>query len=277
MQAALQVFYVGMAVYGWRAWRGSAVQGASRRQSLGAHGSMRWRGPPSPSSRWCNGWVITRGASSWVPYVDAAIAWGSVLTTWMVARKVLENWLYWIVLDSAAAVLAAWQGLAATALLFLLYTALALRGYWQWRSDVRVAAAHENMTIMRPDWQEAERAARAALAAHAETASLAVATFEPIAGSLSNFAWHVSAPGQDRFVRYARAGNEQLGADLHAEGEILRLVASGGARTASRALRPFGAAAGHAVDRQCEGRSRWPEAVIERSGKWRRCCAGCTT
>jgi aminoglycoside phosphotransferase len=81
---------------------------------------------------------------------------------------------------------------------------------------------------MRPEWQEAERAARAALATEADTASLAVATFEPIAGSLSNFAWHVSVPGQDRFVRYARAGNEQLGADLHAEGGILRLVARAG-------------------------------------------------
>jgi aminoglycoside phosphotransferase len=81
---------------------------------------------------------------------------------------------------------------------------------------------------MRPEWQEAERAARAALATEADTAPLAVATFEPIAGSLSNFAWHVSVPGQDRFVRYARAGNEQLGADLHAEGEILRLVAEAG-------------------------------------------------
>jgi thiamine kinase len=81
---------------------------------------------------------------------------------------------------------------------------------------------------MRPEWLEAERAARVALAAHAETASLAAATFEPIAGSLSNFAWHVSVPGQDRFVRYARSGNEQLGADLHAEGEILRLVARAG-------------------------------------------------
>ncbi len=81
---------------------------------------------------------------------------------------------------------------------------------------------------MRPEWQEAERAARAALATEADTASLAMATFEPIAGSLSNFAWHVSVPRQDRFVRYARAGNEQLGADLHAEGEILRLVARAG-------------------------------------------------
>lgn len=81
---------------------------------------------------------------------------------------------------------------------------------------------------MQAEWQDAERAARAALATEADTASLAVATFEPIAGSISNFAWHVSVPGQDRFVRYARAGNEQLGADLHAEGEILRLVADAG-------------------------------------------------
>mgnify|MGYP003446995867 CR=1 FL=1 len=106
------------------------------------------------------------------------------------------------------------------------------------------------MTIMRPEWQEAERAARAALATGADTASLAIATFEPIAGSLSNFAWHVSVPGQDRFVRYARAGNDRLGADLPAEGEILRLVASVGLRL--------------------------PRIVIERSGKSRICCASCT-
>jgi len=81
---------------------------------------------------------------------------------------------------------------------------------------------------MQAAWEEAETAARAALATEADTASLAVAKFEPIAGSLSNFAWHVSVPGQDRFVRYARAGNEKLGADLHAEGEILRLVARAG-------------------------------------------------
>jgi thiamine kinase-like enzyme len=81
---------------------------------------------------------------------------------------------------------------------------------------------------MQAEWQEAERAARVALATEANTASLAAATFEPIAGRLSNFAWHVSLPGQDRFVRYARAGTEQLGADLHAEGEILRVVATAG-------------------------------------------------
>jgi aminoglycoside phosphotransferase len=81
---------------------------------------------------------------------------------------------------------------------------------------------------MQREWHEAEGAARAALATATGTAALAAATFEPIAGSLSNFAWHVWAPGQDCFVRYARLGSEQLGADLHAEGEILGFVANAG-------------------------------------------------
>lgn len=139
MQAALQVFYMGMAVYGWRMWRGVAG------------------GAPVAISRWSwqrhlvalvvvalvagvNGALVARQAGGdWVPFVDAAIAWGSVLTTWMVARKIIENWLYWIVLDAAMAALAATQGLAVTAALFVLYTALALRGYWQWRQDERAA------------------------------------------------------------------------------------------------------------------------------------------
>jgi nicotinamide mononucleotide transporter len=68
--------------------------------------------------------------------VDALTACGSVFATWLVARKVLENWLYWIVLDSAAAGLYWSQGLYATALLFVLYSAIAVQGYRSWRSSV---------------------------------------------------------------------------------------------------------------------------------------------
>jgi nicotinamide mononucleotide transporter len=144
MQAALQVFYVGMSVYGWRTWRGSASEAplAVSRWTARQH-ALAWFAIAVFSL--VNGWVITRGAAtSWESYLDAAIAWGSVLTTWMVARKVLENWLYWVVLDFAAALLAAWQGLAATAVLFLLYTVLAFRGYWQWCHDEASAVAQEN-------------------------------------------------------------------------------------------------------------------------------------
>jgi aminoglycoside phosphotransferase (APT) family kinase protein len=79
------------------------------------------------------------------------------------------------------------------------------------------------------DWTAAEHAARQALAAHADTAALAGSRLTPIDESLSNFAWHaVAGPQQQGFVRLARAGTEALGADLHAEAEILHLVSTAG-------------------------------------------------
>lgn len=78
------------------------------------------------------------------------------------------------------------------------------------------------------DWLPAENHTRMALADHPATAVLAAATFQVIAGSLSNFAWRVSRPGTSRFVRLARRGTEQLGADLAAEREVVDLVAAAG-------------------------------------------------
>lgn len=141
MQSALQVFYAGMAVYGWRQWRGSAT--------VAPLAVSRWNARRHLSAivavvalAAVNGWLVARGTNATpVAYVDAAIAWGSVLATWMVARKVLENWLYWIVLDLAMAALAARQGLAATSALFVVYTVLAVQGYRQWRRDEPSATA----------------------------------------------------------------------------------------------------------------------------------------
>ena len=70
------------------------------------------------------------------PICRCARGLGSVLTTWLVARKVLENWLYWIVLDSLAAALYWSQGLHATAVLFVLYAGIAIQGYRSWRTSI---------------------------------------------------------------------------------------------------------------------------------------------
>jgi nicotinamide mononucleotide transporter len=137
MQSALQLFYIGMGVYGWRVW----------------HGAIGTPGEALPVSRWSarqhvlgigvalvvsvvNGWIVARTQGGLVPYVDAFVAWFSVLATWMVARKVLENWLYWIVVDSVAAGLYWSQGFQATAGLYVLYVVIATRGYIAWRADL---------------------------------------------------------------------------------------------------------------------------------------------
>ena len=137
MQSALQAFYIAMAAYGWYSWRGGLV--ATER----ARPVVRW-----PMSRHLAASavivIVSVVNARWsesashplVPYVDALVAWGSVYTTWLVARKVLENWFYWIVLDVAAAGLYWTQGLYATALLFILYAGIAVQGYRSWRSTM---------------------------------------------------------------------------------------------------------------------------------------------
>jgi nicotinamide mononucleotide transporter len=139
MQSVLQFFFIGMAVYGWRQWRGSAGRAPSvvGRWSATAHvGAI----VAVIAVACVNAWLVAGRHAGLVAYTDAATAWGSVLATWLVARKVLENWLYWIVIDVVASALYWSQGLHATTALYLLYAALAVHGYRAWRRDERAQA-----------------------------------------------------------------------------------------------------------------------------------------
>ena len=141
MQSALQVFYIAMGAYGWWAWRRGSAQGAALPVSRWRVGRHAVAIAALLAASAVNGWIVARAQGGWVPYVDAFVAWVSVLATWMVARKVLENWLYWIVVDSVAAALYWSQGFHATAVLFVAYVVVAVRGYFAWRADTRGAAS----------------------------------------------------------------------------------------------------------------------------------------
>jgi nicotinamide mononucleotide transporter len=87
-----------------------------------------------------NGWLLSRTDAA-APYLDAFVTWGSVVTTWMVARRVIENWLYWIVVDGAASWLYFTQGLLVTTALFIVYLGIVVHGYLVWRRQQRVQNA----------------------------------------------------------------------------------------------------------------------------------------
>lgn len=141
MQALLNVFYLIMAVYGYWQWRtGKDEQGEVRiaRWSWAAHafaiGAVL-------AATVLNGWLLQSNTQAVDPYLDSFVTWGSVLTTFMVARRVIENWLYWIVVDSAGALLYFNQHLLVTAMLFLLYVFIVIRGYFVWRASPAFEAA----------------------------------------------------------------------------------------------------------------------------------------
>lgn len=141
MQTLLQVFYIGMAVYGfieWRRGRTEAGQVAISGRPLAWH-VLRIALVLAATA--ANGWLLTRYSSAQAPYLDSFVMWGSVLTTWMVARRIIENWLYWVVFDSVAAYLYFSQGLHATALLFVAYVGIVIHGYGVWVRERRLQQA----------------------------------------------------------------------------------------------------------------------------------------
>ena len=136
MQAALQVFYIAMAAYGWRAWRAAHGEPAElrirtwpRRRHVLALAAVLL-------ATVLNVRLLPGESGLFVAGADAFVAWGSVFATWLTARKVLESWVYWIVFDVVAAVLYFAEGFHATAGLFVIYVMLAIRGFVAWRADL---------------------------------------------------------------------------------------------------------------------------------------------
>ena len=84
-----------------------------------------------------NGALLAAYTPAALPYLDSLIAWGSVVTTWMVARKVLENWIYWFLIDAVSAGVYMSRGLWLRSGLFLAYLVLIVIGYRTWRAQLR--------------------------------------------------------------------------------------------------------------------------------------------
>jgi nicotinamide mononucleotide transporter len=78
------------------------------------------------------GYVLETYTDQKLPYADGLITCFSIGTTVLVGRKILENWLYWIVIDLVCTVVYIVRGLPITAFLYILYVLLAYRGYRAW-------------------------------------------------------------------------------------------------------------------------------------------------
>ena len=141
MESALNVYYMAMAVYGWQQWTRGGKSADGKPSSLEVQ---------SMSSRQhvlvivviavltaASGYLLGEHSSAVWPYVDSFTTWASVITTYLVARKYLQNWLYWIVIDTVSIPLYIDRGLNLTALLFVAYVVIAVVGYFKWRDHFR--------------------------------------------------------------------------------------------------------------------------------------------
>ncbi len=72
-----------------------------------------------------------------MPYWDAFTTAGSFVATWMLVKKIIEQWLIWIIIDSVAMGMYMYKGLYFTAFLFLVYSVMAAWGYFAWLKDIK--------------------------------------------------------------------------------------------------------------------------------------------
>ncbi|HEX5788753.1 MAG TPA: nicotinamide riboside transporter PnuC [Woeseiaceae bacterium] len=143
MEAVLNGFYLAMAFYGWFAWLGGGTD------SSGEMPVTRWPWPRHAAAisaiallAAMNGWLLATHTDAAFPYVDSLTTWAAIWTTFLVARKVFENWWYWLAIDSVSIVVYWLRGLELTALLFVLYVAMIPVGIAAWRRSLaRTAGA----------------------------------------------------------------------------------------------------------------------------------------
>lgn len=137
MQSALQLFYLAMAAYGWHQWRRGGAGGSALAVSTWhlRHHLLAIGGVLLLTA--ISGGLLSRFTASALPYLDALATWGAVVTTFMVARKILENWVYWFVIDSVSIGLYLTRELYFTAALFVIYLVLVVIGYRSWRASLR--------------------------------------------------------------------------------------------------------------------------------------------
>ena len=133
----LNFYYMGMAVYGFVLWRSGGEKGEElevTQWSVSKNITLVLSGLVIAVVL---GYLSETYTDAKFAYLDTFVMVFSVLATWMLANKVLENWLYWIVVDSAAIVLYWQSGYLVTIVLFVLYVILAFYGYASWRKSCR--------------------------------------------------------------------------------------------------------------------------------------------
>ncbi len=156
---SLQVYYLVISILGWYWWaRGSGVAGRSLGEGRAQGSELRAEGPghkeelqvtrlklstgvmlsivfiPLFAVMWL---VLDRLTDSPVPVMDSFITSLSIIATWMLARKIYEHWLLWIVVNTVATGLFLTRGLYPTVILYFVYGVMSFAGLKAWRKTIR--------------------------------------------------------------------------------------------------------------------------------------------
>lgn len=135
--AAMQLYYVGAGVYGLVVWKRHAKRSDGGRIK---HTPVMWIIPLMVTYVMLHiafYVILTEFTDSRVPFLDSMSTALSITAMWMLSRKLVEQWLVWLLVDMISVGLYLYKGIPITAALYTLYCLLAILGYLRWRRMAR--------------------------------------------------------------------------------------------------------------------------------------------
>jgi len=138
--ASLQIVYFILTLIGWYLW----LYGGEQRTALRVVRTRRresWLVALSVAAMTLLFWRTVRYIGGSASFWDALTTALSLGAQWLLNRKRLENWIYWIVADVIYVPLYLFKALYLTSLLYAVFLVMATMGYLQWRASWRKASA----------------------------------------------------------------------------------------------------------------------------------------
>lgn len=142
---SLQVYYLVVSFYGWYYW----LHGGKQKDKQKSEAPVR-KSPVKLKLILLSisivlfffiAWILINFTDSDVPWWDSFTTSLSFVATWMLAKKYIENWLIWIVVDATSVGIYIYKGLYPTTILFAVLTVLAFVGYFAWLKDMKKESA----------------------------------------------------------------------------------------------------------------------------------------
>lgn len=139
----MAIYYCLAAVYGWCMWKikpqpkSDGIAPDSKQQGKGIrHYPLRQILPAAVvfAAVWLLiYYILVRFTNSDVPVTDSFTTALSVIAMWALAKKYVEQWLLWLVVDAVCTVLYVYKGIPFKAAIYGLYTIVAVAGYLKWK------------------------------------------------------------------------------------------------------------------------------------------------
>lgn len=139
--AGLQVIYLVLQFYGWHEWLHGGAHHDRLTVSRASSVTMAVSMVVGATGTLALGFFLARYTNQALPYWDSGIAAFSLVAQWMLAKKILQNWLLWFAIDVVAVGVYLSRGLYPTTVLYAVYLGLAVAGWRAWNRSMRAQAA----------------------------------------------------------------------------------------------------------------------------------------